>query len=635
MIVSRDYLKRTIRWPLIYCLALAVLFSHGSVLFDISYGNVDPSYNYAYGKAAADGLSFGDDFITTYGPLGYLISNYLPANAQRVMLWNIVYLVLLGVGVYWFCKLYIKRGWHRLLLATMLVYALSATKGGGFMEWSYLLTFVLYGFIYLKLPQARRRLLLLVAMGGAAGWFSLMKFTLGVGALLTLLGLCVFGSDTNRERLKQLALAGAAYVVSFVALAKIFGIHSLISYVHSTLLLSAGFSSAMAEFDPETVMATWFVGAALLLVILWPVWREKRRALRYAFLLPLLFEVWKYCVARQDSRLAIVIQVLLPLTVLIYCSLRVRRQNDAWIVVAILMLGVFGLWANKISFRSDFMSIVTAPLVNMRDHQFVTLVGRGNQKQRWAVVSSMGLQNAALPQTMRDKIGHQGVDVFPWETSVIAANDLMWQNSPSPFSFQNFSPYLDKQNATFYNSAKAPPFVIWHHVGASGVHGIDFRHVLWDEPQTTKALLANYQLVESNQEFMLLQKRSAPLKIKITTRTVRADSEGQWIKLPAPDDGTLLANLDIHPGLSGAMGTFLVRDKTYIATVKDSDGKESSYRFLRENDKDLIIGTLPKDWDELVLFVGEHHLSAHTTEFKVTTPLGKDVTVTDLHWIDK
>ncbi len=631
---ARQYLKRTVRWPLVLCIGLAIVFSQGPMLFGLMYGYADPSYNYAYGKAAADHLSFGDQFISTYGPLGYLVSNYVPAHLHHVMAWYWVYLILLGVGVYWFCSLYIKRPGKRLLAMLLLIYALSATKGGGFMEWSYLLTFVLYGFIYLALPKARKRTILLAGMAIIAAWFSLMKFTLGLGALLSLLGLSVFGNASNKERVKQLGLGLGVYLVAFVGLAAFFDIRDLVAYVHSTMLISGEFSSAMAQFDPETVMATWLVGTALLGVLLWPLWREKARALRYAFLIPLVFEVWKYCVARQDSRLAICIQVLLPLTLMVYLSLRVRINRDAWIAAIILVLTVMSIWANKISFHNDFMSIVGAPLTNLRDHRFVTLIGRGNLEKRWEATSAAGLQGAALPQAMRDAIGKQGVDIFPWETAIIAANDLKWQNSPSPFSFQNFSPYLDQKNADFYASKQAPPFVIWHHVGESGVHGVDFRHIMWDEPLTTQALLANYELVQDNESFMLLQKREHPLAVKTTTKTMQAKGEDQWMPVSQPEDAALFVSVDAEPGLMGKLGTFLIRDKKYIITVKDSMGKESSYRFVRENQRQLLLGWLPKDWNELVMFVRDHRLPDKTMEFKINTPLNGPVTTTNVRWID-
>jgi hypothetical protein len=377
------------------------------------------------------------------------------------------------------------------------------------------------------------------------------------------------------------------------------------------MLLSSNFGSALAQYDPETAPATLFVATVLLLLLLWPILQEKKQAIKYVFLLFPLLVLWKYSVGRQDAHIMAAVQVVIPLAVLLYISRESKRQVDVAMLCVTILLVTLAVFANKIPYQQEFARTFTAPATNIRTHGFVAFFRVDQQKMRWERVSGLRLQKAALPATMRQVIGARGVDIFPWETNIVAANNLTWQNRPSPFSFQSYDPYLDNMNARFFGSAKAPPFIVWHHVGTSGVESVDFRHVLWDEPATFRAILTNYEFIESSAEFMLLQKRTKPLVWGVKEIVLQAQY-GSEFTLP-DTDGLTFVDLIVKSDVFQAVVGQLVRGKVYGVNVRDAQGTEVRYRFVREmGGQGFIISDLPKDWEGLVALMQNVSLPVKT-----------------------
>ncbi len=607
----------------IFCIVIAALFSLSPKLRGLSFG-LDPSYLYGVNKAGADGLSFGDQFISTYGPLGYLIANYLPDNIAKVSLWWVAYSAAVGTGIYAFCAMYLADRPRKWLAALVLLYAFGASLGASDVSWTYLLVFLLYCFLYLKMPASRRPMMI-VGLAIVAGVFSLAKFTLGLGSLLALLALCGFDNRVViRERTRLLGLAGAVYVLSFVGLGLLMNINDFVAYIRSARILSANFGSAMSYFDPETAAATWLTVIVIALIIAWPLREGRSRAIRYAFLLPPLYILWQYCVSRQDQHLEAILQAGVPLALLFYFSRKERTQRDMVSVMLVIFFASLAMWANKLAFHQRYAFIVTAPITNIKDGEFISFFKIGQQKRDWTVQGANQLAKSRIPDSMRAMIGGRDVDVFPWEASVIAANNLKWNNRPSPFSFQSFDPYFDNANADFLASGKAPQFIIWHSVGNTGIDGLDGRHILWDEPRTVRTILAHYEFIENNDKFMLLKKRQTPLNMREEKIAARKQDLSQGnVTLPETQGAMILARIDVKKGLSDKIVSQFIRGKQYYITLQDTRNKNSQYRFVPENgSQGILVGCLPKNWDDLIQLMQGQCVAETTTRLTMNGRLG-------------
>lgn len=292
---------------------------------------------------------------------------------------------------------------------------------------------------------------------------------------------------------------------------------------------------------------------------------------------------------------------------------------------SIFFLASLAMWANKLPYSQRYAAILTAPITNVKQGDFISFLRMGRQKRIWAANSSILLADSKLSDSMRTVVGQQGVDVYPWEASVIAANDLTWRNRPSPFSFQSYDPYLDNANASFLSSNQAPKFIIWHSVGSTGVQSIDGRHVLWDEPRTVRTILSHYQFVTSDDKFMLLQRRETPLASQEKSVDIGKQNISQGhIAIPDTNGVAVFANLNIKESLTYKLEDQFIRGRQYYLTIKDSQGDTSQYRFITDNaNQGLLVSDLPKNWAELVQLMQNQAPSASTTELRVNGPLSK------------
>ncbi len=610
---------------LIGTIFLSLLFTLSPTLLGLSYGNLDPSFNYGVNRAEIEGKSFGTEYISTYGPLGYIFANYLPENLLKVSIFNLIYSVLLGLGVYLLVRFYQRGLKRRILYIIGVLYVMSMTVGVFINEWNLLALFIIYALVYQKMNRNIYRKLLYISLFIVAGIFSFIKFTLGFGALATVLILAAthdLKSIKKRTYILQILVGLACYAITIVIAANILQIDSVTEYFKTAVIITSEFSAAMAQFDPQTLPATIFIGASLLTLFAWPMLREPihKKAL-YLMLLPGLYLIWKYAVARQDGHLLYALQFTIPLAAIILTTLSRIRPRDYLVVASICVGSSFAVIANKLPFYDypSLSSTILSPISNIRNKDFVNFFKLDSQKIIQAANTEVYLRDAQLPESMKKIIINNTVDIYPWETAIIEANNLRWANRPSPYSFETYSPYFDNLNADFIKSDRSPNYIIWHHTGDNGITGVDFRNVVWDEPKFMRELLGRYSYLESNEKFILLKKKDSPTpkQSKNEPETIRLGSDG-WFRISSTGyDLQYISFKDVADNLSDNLSTMLIRQEPYFIQIKRSNGNLETYRFVTKNSEHgFLIDEVPKDWESLNQLLRDEELSS-VTQFRV------------------
>ncbi len=201
---------------IIYCFLIFI-----PLPFGISIG-LDPSWQYAISRAAADKLIFGKDIVFTYGPLGYLIAG----AAWEQNLWLIagfrfaVYLALFILGLVKILKL--KTNIQKICLASGLLLPHLAHIS---IDYQIVFIFIIILSDSDVLPRSSTRYWSL-SMGVFAGFCLLTKFTLGIcifaSIILFLLANCYNSINSNSDiELRFFALIDAflaAVSLSFILL---------------------------------------------------------------------------------------------------------------------------------------------------------------------------------------------------------------------------------------------------------------------------------------------------------------------------------------------------------------------------------------------------------------------------------
>jgi hypothetical protein len=276
--------------------------------------------------------------------------------------------------------------------------------------------------------------------------------------------------------------------------------------------------------------------------------------------------------------------------------------------------------------------VAFSPLENIKSLGPINFIRIHKQKAEWSKYSALGLQGAALPVSMKQMIGRDGVDVFPWETDIVAANNLTWQPRPSPFSFESYNPYFDNLNANYFNSSRAPKFIIWHN---TGVKSVDYRYLLWDEPKTLKTILQNYNLTNESKGFMLLEKKQTIAKPNIKQLGSVVTQWGDMVTIPKHSTGSeIFADISVKRDEYSKVTTFLLRSDTFSIYLKQANRSYINYQYVLENGpQGLLINNLPLNWNQLTELARNKYFDLnYATKFKLVqtssrTPTHSPVTV--------
>ena len=464
------------RWPASLVLAFATL-PRG-----VSWPgtSADDSWRAGLAVAQQQHLHFGRDVVFTYGPLGFLTSwnVYVPWQALAGM----IVALALQVILCW-TLLHVSRALPA-LAAVALTCVIAATPTT---EVEIGLAIVLaLGLSLLAGDDLAPRWV--PAAGGAfAGALLLVTPTVGVEALVVVALVSVFG---RAGRLRSLAEVLASFLVVFAAFWFATGnaVGDVLPWLRGTAQLVSGYTAGMAVNNPAHPGEVWQALALLVLlsalVVLsargLPRLRQAALVLAWAVV---AFGVFKEGFVRLDSHAAIFFatcavagMALARGRVVRFAAGGVAALACAWSFAAVglgmpLALNDYVTHANHIA--TDVHLLATPS-----KQAAVMAAGRA------VIVDSLRLP----PSVTRDLRAHT-VDVQPTETSAAWALGLRWRPEPVFQGYAVLTPALDRLDADFLASARAPERVLRIHPTI----GIDGRNPAFDAPAAFLALVCNYR----------------------------------------------------------------------------------------------------------------------------------------------
>lgn len=122
--------------------------------------------------------------------------------------------------------------------------------------------------------------------------------------------------------------------------------------------------------------------------------------------------------------------------------------------------------------------------------------------------------NNQLPESVKQKIMNNSVDVFPWNIHMLLENKLNYLPRPIIQSYSVYTKHLEELNFNFYNSNNAPKYVLYDYAS------LDYRYPLFDESKVNLVLMKNYNAIEmftlNERKIILLERKENPVPIKLT-----------------------------------------------------------------------------------------------------------------------
>jgi hypothetical protein len=588
---------------------------------------LDLSLIYSFNYASVHGLRWGRDFISTYGPYGYAV---LTMDVGDLVMRKIAFTFVLTTGTAIAAAVYL---WSvpslgpgtRLTLLVLLIYVCTAQAEE--YQWFVLLLLVLLVGVH---GDGWKSLIPFGVAALLAGFYVLMKLSLGAGALLAVAAGCVV---TRRplliawRSLVTLCAATVGFLAGWLAYRK--GFDDIGNFLTTGWEMSQGYASAMSW-----ALDRWWIGAAsflfwLVLLILWALFQRGPRTFRSLAVLALpLFFAWKHGMVRQPSHVSVLTTIgIFVMFILLVDALSVWRWRSLLPVVGVLLIPLVVPWYSLPSgFRelyparekgactarpwaASLEDKLSAPLRFCGLRDLAELRHLAAYREGLAEQSKTALREEVLPESIRSILGGASVDVYPWEVTYVPANGLSWSNRPMPASFDAYTPVLDGLNAAFFDSNRRPRYLLWHthwaedsdgRRGNAPVQSVDGRHVFWDEPRTLRRILDSYDLITTEPGIILLGTRAHPRFTPpqpLGTQRVRWNT---WTQVPqAP--GVLLANALIErPAILRAIRTAF-RENPIFLSLRFSSGEEVTFRIAPDNAADgLWLSPFPETVDELL-----------------------------------
>ena len=574
--IPESILREKKKYSYLFLLALViVIFSFPEI--DLGYDiGIDPPLKWLYNYLFANGLNAGKNIIFPHGPLAFfmypLASNFLLATLvtivlQMVFVFQLFQLLdankkldwLITAVLAWF--VFSLSNFNQLVISNVSIAYLLFLKDGkpANKYWGLALTVLAF---YVK------------------AWVAIITGTLS----FSLLVIQFFRYKNYRQLVIDIAvLLGLMYFVWIIMYGSLTG---FIDYCVGMFHL-AGDNSAAAAYHPKN---NWLLVAPLLLTIfILPFIRRTEESKTYGLLFFLsFFAAWKYGMAREDySHVRTYLFFLLASMILFVVYKRKDILLNSLVIVVAIVLFVFNM---KNVENPQPISFHHSGIAN-----FVKFIGSYSEIKNAAVEQNQkNTESNRLTAEARKIIGGSSVDIYPWDYTIVAANDLNWKARPVIQSYAAYTSWLDKKNAEHFSSSEAPEYFIFDlnkitfDLNGEKMESIDNRYLLNDEPQTILQIIKNYEPVYTCSDFLVYRKLEKPLEIHSVETKPEKGRWLEWITVPDSASAFTRLKLQLNTSFSGKMKSMFYKDELYYMYLKTSEGRTFNYRIVPKNAADGI-----------------------------------------------
>ncbi len=471
------------------CLSLPAIFAKSPDM------GLDPSWRLSLQLAAINDKVFGQEFIFTYGPLGYLLI-HAPVNKAFQLIYDFF---ILGSLLNIYQALFPAR--PKLVDAFLLVALAIVTKAClGDCDPAVLFTILCY-WLWRVYDQGDGLAMLGGIITALVLFFGKVNYGLMMVFLVPAYGAGLLLLHRQRRAHGILLLFGFPGLVWLGAM--VWHV-DLPNYLRSAVELISGYSEAMGispVICPLEILFDFGLASLFLLALAitawtgrnWLPWKSQTMILPLIGIAGLL--LFKNAFSRSDVGHARSFFDALPLLLAVWWTSWRGARKVQCLMVASLFYPLAQLFVGTSfsdpteSATNAFSPTEPAEVLPLR---YLQQAARLPMHQDFSMLQDnlrAAFPEAMLPAGIRTAIGRSSVDVMPWESSIAILNGLNYQPRPIPQSYAAYTPWLDNLNARFLASTNAPDYLLY---ACAQRNDVDYRPAAWDESMTKVALLENY-----------------------------------------------------------------------------------------------------------------------------------------------
>jgi hypothetical protein len=559
--------------------------------------------------AAAHQLQWGRDIVFTYGPLGFLSSDYYWGNFfWPILLWAGAFALVVTAALVPLLgrlpgaiRLAFYAALALLTVPTWMVLGFDPVR---------ILSITVLGIVCLR--DERPGALRLITTGFVLTVLSLTKFTYCVYSVCTFI---IIAASNRSACWRNTAILAGSSLLALLGICLWSGQSIANIFLHFTRSahMAAGYSAAMA-IAPEGFDLT--VGIALLIFLLglalttWSAssnWR--RRTDRAAVVAAGIFLAWKEGFVRADFHVmvffvyACFIAALLPALLsfdwpaeteptnprtLGLLPLPVGRGNgrgEGFVQSLSLLSPVFARHVLTLSAacillslvpifcHTEFKAAIHYGLVARNRNTLTAYLRPATYKLELERYLETMRHEADLPE-IRAVVGDNAIGAMYLDQGVAILNGLNYAPNPVFENYTAYTPELQRLNSEFFNSQKSPEYLLWQ----TGT--VDGRFPTLDNGEVLLRILKNYTPVTQENGHILWKRKSPGENYRLSNEQESCGSQDQWVAIPA--EPTWL-RIECKQTFFGVMRSLLWKSSELQLEVQLDNGQARSYRLLPGN----------------------------------------------------
>ena len=211
----------------------------------------------------------------------------------------------------------------------------------------------------------------------------------------------------------------------------------------------------------------------------------------------------------------------------------------------------------------------------------------GSYRKKLIKVTRERIEKETLSKEILGEVKRHSVDIYPWGTAYILANNLNWKPRPVFQSYAAYTPWLDEANYNFFKSNNSPSYIIWITKGTDIARlptgSIDERYLLNDEPKTIHKILDSYEPLFYEEKAVLLKRKEAPTFSRPNELPGEIHTFDKWIGVPILRNGVVKAKIEFRRALSGKIKRLLYKEKEVFIEYKLKGGSIIKHRLVVDN----------------------------------------------------
>jgi len=530
----------------ILCLSPLLFFTEPSY-------TLDGSWAISINLAIKNRLTWGENYVFSYGPWGFLatgLKQYAPAVAI-LLFRSMLFIQLVVICQRLFSFFSVNNVWSILVTIALLLMIHNFL----IMDFSmYMLLSTLF-WICQAMRTGRYFPAILAMLMSSIMLFVKLDTGIVINFLFCLLLTYHIFWARNLRYLILLATY-CALIIGFAYLTRI----SLIKYIGSAWHVVNAYNDAMYVINKPWIATIAIFSIICVALIIVDNWRaiisgdRTKNLLVICLILVSIYVFFKHAFVRGEGLGFVFPPLILAFVLYFYYFINLPNRRFLWILFKVLLPVSILMCSFKAIENIDNSS---PSLFRAKVKTLNFLCVRFLHKAYLPPETKVnGLDNSQspyiLPYRIKSKIKTASVDVVPHMVSMVYFNNLNYNPRPSIQTYAAYDKYFDSIDASKYRSPESPSYIIY-----CGEHrlfdaSIDNRYPFFDEPMTKIAIMQNYELVDSFGNQLLLKKRrfNDGFRLDYQSDSSFETTLNSKITVPFSDD-LLFAKFDVDYSLWG------------------------------------------------------------------------------------